>query len=401
MFSVILVYFFIPVVIPAIRNEYGCFISVNRNINEPQPLILNKAGTSILEPKIEPDIIEIPEGGKFKLACVGNHLFADGKTYSEIETVTCRSGLFSIQNDLYNFGQITCEYYPENIARYSGFFCGGNYREIEIGFQLPKRFLRLVGICFDPLVQTTLYSKYLLTSSIYGRQHNFSRPSWIEDDFYHFGEDTVNMIYSQKRQLQTINSLLGLDPESKEIVDTSTKHYLARGHLTAKADFIFGIQQQVTFHLVNVAPQWEIFNENNWLAVENDVRNYAIDRNATLEVYTGTYGVMTLPHSKTGEQIEVYLYNEGEEVGLPVPLLYWKAVYNRKTKSGVVVIGVNNPYIDDVSDAIICEDISKSISWGSWSKKDFVNGYIYVCTLEDFAEKVPYFPKLDVRGTLT
>ena len=83
-----------------------------------------------------------------------------------------------------------------------------------------------------------------------------------------------------------------------------------------------------------------------------------------LEVYTGTHDVATLPNA-TGNETDLYLYvDSNNNKAIPVPKLFWKAVYHRKSQAGAVFVGNNNPYVSDPQgDYLICNDVCSKISW--------------------------------------
>lgn len=267
---------------------------MNIDLKEPQPLILDEFGSKIIEPQVYPDLIMIKNDHRIRLSCTGSYLLANNTKFSDLELLTCYSGLFLIRNNLLQFSQFSCNAYPENIVRYSDKACAHNSIIIEIGFKVSNRFLNQIDLCFDKHLQTTLYSHFSLSPSIRGKQIDFYRPAWINDDVYRFGIDSVNTLYTKKRQTLTVNKLLGLPSDSTKIINPSSNYYLARGHLTAKSDFVFGVQQLLTFHLVNAAPQWQVFNAGNWLRVEQAVRNYAISNNVILDVYTGQFSYLII-----------------------------------------------------------------------------------------------------------
>lgn len=193
---------------------------------------------------------------------------------------------------------------------------------------------------------------------------------------------------------------MGLPQNSTKYIKDTGDFFLSRGHFTAMADFVYASQQIATFHYVNAAPQWQTFNGGNWNLIEIGVRDFADLNGIDLVVYTGPYGVATLPHEDTGKDVELYLYVDGSKKGLAVPELYWKVVYNPITTEGVVLLGLNNPYQEIVTKSVICEDVSHKINWLNWDRKNLTIGYSYACEVDDFRKKVDYLPKFQVKGIL-
>jgi hypothetical protein len=118
-------------------------------------------------------------------------------------------------------------------------------------------------------------------------------------------------------------------------------------------------------------------------------------------VYTGTYGVATLPDIN-GNETELYLYvDSNNNKAIPVPKLFWKAVYDPKSHAGVVFVGINNPYVSDLQgDYLICIDVCSKISWVNWDQKNIEKGYSYCCEVDDFRSTVKYLPQFTVSGLL-
>jgi hypothetical protein len=119
-------------------------------------------------------------------------------------------------------------------------------------------------------------------------------------------------------------------------------------------------------------------------------------------VYTGTYGVATLPNVN-GIETELYLYvDRNNNKAIPVPKFYWKAVYDPKSQAGVVFVGINNPYVSDPQgDYLICTDVCSKISWVNWDQKNIKKGYSYCCEVGDFRSTVKFLPQFPVSGLLT
>lgn len=374
-------------------------------MGEPQPLLLKPNGSdydAFFLPEDTSGTITFNAGDVVTLACTRSNLIIDETvTTLTIASATCVSGTkFSVNGQTASFETIVCSSYPYHTAQYTGRTCEDNFREIEVGFQVEtNRFLVLMNICFDDASQNAIYSWYNLTAAIGGYQRGFPRPSFLQGTFYSVGTPNVNTLYTRAQQRITINGLLGLDSANTTYVHATNDYYLARGHLTAKADYVYGSQHRLTFYFVNVAPQWQTFNGGNWERLESSVRSFASDRALDLLVYTGTYGVTTLPHAQTKEEIKLYLYlDENNNNGIAVPQLYWKFVYEPVTKAGVVFVGINNPYQETFEP--LCTDISDIYDWLSWKKEDQKAGYSYACEVEEFRKAVDYFPDYEVRSLL-
>jgi hypothetical protein len=123
-------------------------------------------------------------------------------------------------------------------------------------------------------------------------------------------------------------------------------------------------------------------------------------------VYTGTYGVATLP-DVNGIETEFYLYvdsnnnNKNNKKAIPVPKFFWKAVYDPKSEKGVVFVRINNPYVPNPQgDYLICNDVCSKISWLSWDQKNIKKGYCYCCEVDDFRSTVKFLPQFPVSGLL-
>lgn len=376
-------------------------------MGEPQPLLLKPNGTDY-EPFYLPegttDNIIFQHGDIINVSCPGSKVVINSivTNYSAISATCLQDKQFEIFGKRLLFQLINCTDYPHHTARYTGRNCIiSNYKEIEIGFEVDtNRFLIHIITCFDETMQNAIYSWYNLTSKIGGYQSVFPRPSsFLQAGFYSI--QGVDRLYTRNNQRNTINTLIGLPENDTKYIHSTDAYFLARGHLTAKTDFIFGSQQRLTFYFVNAAPQWQTFNGGNWKTLEQNVRDYASNKNVSLVVYTGTYGIATLPHAITGANIDLFLYvDKNGNSAIPVPQLYWKYVYDPINKAGAVFVGVNNPY--ENKSTPICDDISDTIKWLSWKKEDRISGFCYACKIDDFMKATNYLlPHQDVRYLLT
>ncbi|KAG8248410.1 hypothetical protein J6590_041996 [Homalodisca vitripennis] len=191
----------------------------------------------------------------------------------------------------------------------------------------------------------------------------------------------------QKRQKEVFKKILG----SSSYLNGS--NFLAKGHLSPDADFIFNSGQMLTYYYVNAAPQWQKFNAGNWISVENAVRRLSAQVDDKLDVYTGTYGVLKLKNNKGQERM---IYLEPTKKLVPVPEVFWKLVRHEGSSSCTVVVGYNNVFLTKPP-STLCSPADPS----GWPKlTDLRKGYIYYCDYHSFSETVTYVPQVECDGLL-
>ncbi|XP_072383341.1 salivary protein Tsal2A-like [Diabrotica undecimpunctata] len=365
------------------------------------PLVLTARNSSILYPESGETTLKFRSGEFVNFACPGDNILLNGLMYqTTVEGRCLPNSQFEVFGKRYFWRDIACNFNPRATVKYTNSYCARDSKMVEIGYDLGNnQFVSIMDICFNTSSQIALYSRYDITASIHSNDETFSRPTFYEDrDLYNL-KGRIDTYYKKNRQKTTINNLLGLPPASSKYISNGD-FFLSRGHLAAKSDFLYGFQQNATFRYINAAPQWQSFNGGNWNRAERSTRNYADRKKANLQVWTGTYGIATLPHESTQKPTELYLYVNQRTRALPVPALYWKIVYNPSNKRCVVLVGLNNPFEENVSKYIICRDISNSLNWLSWQKSDTRKGYSYACTCNDFKNRVDYAPSLKVSGIL-
>lgn len=300
---------------------------------------------------------------------------------------------------MFNLTHLQCQYWPYYTARRTGNTCNGGTTLVEIGFEVEGGFLHMMDVCHDEENEVTRYVYHKLApySSFY--QRSIDRPRFIEGNFY--GGKNVDQIYTQVQQQIKFNEILG--DGSEQYFDIPKNVFLARGHMSAKVDHMYGNQQRATFFFINAAPQWQTFNAGNWERVEDGVRKWVSSNDMYVDCYTGVWGVSSLPNNEGVEQ-ELYLTFDDNGRGLiPVPKLYFRVVIEPSTKRGIVLIGVNNPHISVekiLEEYVICEDVSDIITWINWTKHDLLLGYSYACEVEEFRRVVNHLPEFDVSGGL-
>ncbi|ALC44359.1 CG14118, partial [Drosophila busckii] len=376
-----------------------CSFRVNGDVEDPAPLYLlrDAAGKlSYVQPNLE-GVVELQPNEVLELHCSGSSSFQAPFAGEHLLHAICQQQqIFMVEGNYYKLSHLLCSKWPEYAVRRTKRSCNGGSNLLEAGFELAtEEFLQTYDVCHDEQAEATRYVHHVLYPGSAHYQHSVSRPSFITGGMY--GDKDVNEKYKQKTQNITVSEILGMD--ASPYFDISKNVYLARGHLSAKTDFVFGAAQQATFFFVNVAPQWQTFNAGNWERIEDSVRKFVATENITVDCYTGTWGVSRLPDFE-GTPRELYLdFDENNNGLIPVPMLYFRVIIARETREGIVLIGVNNPHAslaDIQKDYIICEDIGEELSWISWQKTDLLKGYSYACTVEDFTQVVKDLPLEDL-----
>ncbi|XP_043499677.1 uncharacterized protein LOC122522556 [Polistes fuscatus] len=384
--------------------DYGCNLSIKYkygDLKEPQPLILTRNGTvsNILYPNLK-GMLKMQTGQSIYMACPGETNFVKKTKYLKEVKATCvRNQIFNVNGENTNFSSLTCHHLPENMARRTNSWCyDDKSAHVEIGFNLTTGFLRIIELCRNEETYNTYYTKFRMTKWIDGYQRSYPRPwKWTAGDY--FGKIDINGQYVYERQLQTLAKLLNSTELAKTHLN-KTEQFLSRGHLTAKADFVYGAMQSLTFWFLNAAPQWMSFNSGNWEELEWNVKKFASNRSLDLDVYTGVHGQMTMPNNH-GKQQDIYLYVNGTTKAVPVPKFYWKIIHDPQTKKGTAFVGLNHPFIKSITEDIyICKDISSTIKWLTWKPKDIKKGISYACTVDDLRKAVPTIPKFQTFGVL-
>ncbi|KAH8270532.1 hypothetical protein KR018_011219 [Drosophila ironensis] len=373
----------------------NCEFKVNGDLNDPVPLFSRHNAYELIVPD-PTDTVGLLNGELLDMFCPGVGFAEPFANRSQVTAQCLQNKYFLVDGVIYPFANFTCADWPTFTALRTGKDCSGGTDLVEVGFEVEDGgFLRSYELCHDAEAEATRYVHHVLYPSSYDYQHGVARPSFVELDFY--GGRDVNTKYTQVQQNITISGILGLD--ATPYFNFTEDRILARGHMIAKTDQIFAAPQRSTFLFINVAPQWQTFNGGNWESVETSVRKFVADRNITVDCYTGTWGVSTLP-DVDGVKRELYLdFDENNNGLIPVPKLYFRVVIDQKTREGIVIIGVNHPYVDTEeikSEFVLCEDIGHRLSWLTWDKENLGLGYSYACTVEDFTQVVKDLPLDDL-----
>ncbi|GJQ81830.1 hypothetical protein Trydic_g369 [Trypoxylus dichotomus] len=376
----------------------SCNISIKNDLAEHSPLLIKtkfgRPGFAL--PITGTDIINVNQRKFIEIFCPGGSVtISNASIRTNLTRVTCKHGKFRLNNGVaVNLSAISCTKSPKGVAQYTGNGCLHSYKEFEIGYRYNKHFLTLIKGCFDKLHQITLYTVSTITKGINCVKLALPRKSyWSKGSF--FTGVRINQLYIRNNQRITVNNQLGLSNEysTKYITENDTNYYLSRGHLTPKADFIYGPQQDITFHFLNAVPQWQLLNAGNWKVLEANLRDLASSKEIDLKIYTGIAGILSFPHEKTASPTELYLHRNSERKTVPVPEYIWKIAYDDVNKKGVAFVGVNNPYLNgNYEDVTICANVCPLISYLHLNRDFDRYGYIYCCEVDVLRRKISTIP---------
>merc|ERR1719394_929744 len=217
------------------------------------------------------------------------------------------------------------------------------------------------------------------------------------------GDDgRTDKLDSKTSQKSTVTALLGgvTSIEDETIIETSSSgtDYFAKGHLSPDAAFVYNVLQDATYYFINVAPQFQSFNNGNWKALEMAVRDLGTKFGRDLVVTTGTHEVLEYP-DKSNSPTDIYLARI--ESYVPAPKYYWKVVQDPETKTGAAFIGLNDPHTN-VAPVELCKNrCSEMSSWVDWGIENLDAGYMYCCSVEDAAKAIKAIPDMTApRGLI-
>ncbi|XP_070507818.1 uncharacterized protein [Chironomus tepperi] len=375
------------------EGNIACTIDINTQTGSPQPVYIRPGTNQFFHPSNRNGQIQMSANQAMELWCSGS--WASPSGVPNLITATCVSGqTFQYNGINFNFNDFRCSNWPSWTARRTTTNCFNGGILVDFGYQVGIRWFHVYTVCHDLVLETTWFTQYQLTPISDANQSGVTRPSWSQAGFFTSRE--VDTLYTRVRQRQTIAIILDDQDAANRFIEETSEVFLARGHLAAMTDFILATEQRSTFHFLNVAPQWQTFNNGDWVSVEMSTRSFAANRGLTLDVYTGTWGNGQLWNT-AGSWRNIFLDWPAQRIQMP--MIYYKVLIHQETLSGVVLIGVNNPHLSltDIQTRgyIICPDISNQINYISWTRTNLRRGYSYACEVHDFTRVVPHIPAIN------
>ncbi|XP_035789367.1 uncharacterized protein LOC118465329 [Anopheles albimanus] len=378
----------------------GCSIRLNGDLPALQPLILMPGTENFRYPMTSSGILTLYAGETLELACSAGFQLYPEKNSIVIACVIDTQ--FNYDSKIHMFEEFSCTANWRSVARRTERRCYNDATIVEVGFELGARFPKVMEVCHDEVTYHNHYVVHEFTPANAGFQTGVARPGWIQGNFY--PGVNVNTLYTVNMQRETIATILSSQTRADELVQTTANGiYMARGHIAARADFVYAPQQNATFWFLNAAPQWQTFNAGNWERIENSAKSFVASRNINVRVYGGTYGVQTQADGN-GDHHEIFLdFDPNGRARLQAPKVYYKILHNEAQNSGIVLIGVNNVHLslEEIRrDYIFCTDVSSRIGWINWDRENLARGYSYACEVNEFNRVTGHLPNLNVASLL-
>ncbi|XP_068623133.1 uncharacterized protein [Battus philenor] len=383
-------------------HRQRCILNTRIHFGQPLPVIISDG--KLLEPTHSNGNILMEHGHRLTLSC------PDGTIthFNTIRTLNTAS-VYCIDDDIFQnadwlnaparFSEFRCNIPPSYISQRTNRTCYGGNAIYEVGYRVEDIFYPVYESCFNELVLKAIYSKYTQKPYNAMYQTKVERPFFIDNNVYR--SVPVNSLFSPPGLRSAVARLVG---DKVETYINKTE-FLSRGHLAAKTDFVFAFGERATFHYVNCAPQWVGFNGGNWNTLEVDLRNHIHDSGYDTVIYTGTFGVSQLL-DQYGRWVDMYLYSDdNNNLIIPIPMYYYKVVYEEASKRGIAFVGINNPHYtaERARSLFFCPDKCRGNSdflWLTWHPDDASEGYTFCCTVNDFRYTVSHLPNFEVTGLL-
>ena len=357
-----------------------------------------------------------------RVACPGAKIKATGSVNADIKCLDDNQiGLIpddpGVSGRIVSFKELDCTRSIRERVQETDAACGpgGQGLYAHIGWYPESRshsqFHRQITVCHDKVKEHTYFANHTLYgSAIDARNSEAERPGHFKEGPF-YDKSAADASYKLRNQKHTLKIHLG-EETGEKVFDQRASLFLAKGHLSPDADFIYKEWQDATYYFANVAPQWQAFNNGNWKYIEQAVRSYAKGSDARIDVYTGTLGTLKLEdddgvgrklflgRTLTEENSDKPIKDSSaEEFDLiPVPEFYWKIAHDPVQDRAIVFIGLNNPFFqgDPEREATICPDICAEAKWFFLSQKDVGKGYMYCCSYFDFKGVIDWVPELSL-----
>ncbi|XP_037955035.1 uncharacterized protein LOC119684949 isoform X2 [Teleopsis dalmanni] len=374
-------------------NGSGCGITLPTDMPTSEPVWLSSLDGLSPYVLFKPtgQVTTIPNGGKLLLVCPGSGNAINLLNQQSLELYCHTDDTFKsvVGNVAYTLNQLGCKSIPTSVLRLTSETCSNGQGYIfKAGFEYnTNQFASVFSICYSNVTENTFYTHNTVNGAAINFNIQESTRRAFRAEGMQFTTTATNNFYTINNQISRFESYFG---SSQPYITTTS--YLARGHLTPDADFIFGYEQLATYFYTNAAPEFQIVNAGNWIRVENLVRSLAVTYNDDLQIYNGYMGILQLP-TTSNTLVSIYLDATNK---IEAPKYYFKVVKREATNSAIVFITLNNPFATTGDIDEFCTNVCQRAGTNVAEFTDLTRGYTFCCELEDF--KTHY---ADLPSTLT
>ncbi|KAK3713734.1 hypothetical protein QZH41_008860 [Actinostola sp. cb2023] len=154
--------------------------------------------------------------------------------------------------------------------------CGDKVKQFQLCYNKAGQNPAQYAVCYNNETLIPDFTGHVVVTNIQGAGR---KCSWHDEGGTQYAPSPESSVNDYKCTLQD-----GLYQNK----DINAQQFCSRGHYTPNADFSDCEERQMTFINTNIAPQWQLFNAENWAALEAAVRNYANSVQRSVYVFTGT-----------------------------------------------------------------------------------------------------------------
>ncbi|XP_077294778.1 salivary protein Tsal2A-like [Arctopsyche grandis] len=226
--------------------------------------------------------------------------------------------------------------------------------------------VKLAEVCFNKKISRITFARVHL-----------SRDATVNSD---------EKLYDFFEKIPVFRDLIGANDENTLNTLLANDHELLYDYMTVQKLIPQGIlneqlQDAVKYPINNVG-LWKSVVEGNWRSVNRDIEDYANTNRDSIDLIFGTH------QSLISHDGKVVYFRKNKEM---IPQFVWAVAYEKKSKNGVAIITLNDPYasLKQLKAQVFCESICSTVPWlKSLLKNDNYDrpgmGYTFCCKLQDF-----------------
>lgn len=357
------------------------FVDSNSNLIIPELTVKKNHGA-----------LSLQKNQEVILLCPGKGNSLEEFEESKVTGKCGNNGNVNADGDVLSEDNLVCRKNPDSYIKATKTKCGGSENALifNIGFQVEGDTLAtLFSLCHNVKETRTLYTRHQVFPSIQGAQSQSKRPNFRVGDKSMFKGLPPNKAYNLAQQVRVFENILGSKAEAQKYINS--KMFMSRGHLAPDGDFLMAAWQWATYYYANVSPQFQSINAGNWLKVERAVRQLAENIGTTLDITTGTHGILTLANTP--------VYLDPRNKGIPVPTEFFKIIYEPQSSLAIALVCSNDPFLENPPELLCKTDICASNNW-SELQDDYKKGFCYCCDPREMSTNVSFVPVPDIKGIL-